>query len=226
MQKIREYFALPNVEDFYDHKKSIHIIIIALFVIAMFLMLTVPNYPERVIPMITPFIFMTLLFVYRKVLLNDIKLFGKYWVKYLAIVVQGFLLLFLFANVGGMITGLFDVDMAANQEAVNAAFREMPFVAGLYIALTGPIIEELAFRRAIQGAVKNRVLYYLLASIIFGVLHTVVDFSFPTSFAHLPSYALMGFGFAYIYRWSKNIWCPIIVHVIWNSLGVIMIAIS
>jgi len=176
--------------------------------------------------MTTPFIFISLLVVYRKVLLNDMKLFGKYWVKYLAIVVQGFLLLLLFATVGGMITGLFDVDMAANQEAANATFREMPLLAGLYIALTGPIIEELVFRRAIQGAVKNRVLYYLLASIIFGVLHTVIEFSFPTSFAHLPSYALMGFGFAYIYRWSKNICCPIIVHVIWNSLGVIMIATS
>ena len=226
MRKIREYFALPDAEDFIDYKKYTHIIVIVAFVVAMYLMLTVPPYPGHVIFRVAPIIFLALLVVYRKVLINDIKLFGKHWVKYLAVVVQGLLLLLLAGNVGGIIRALFDVGAAANQEAVNAAFWQMPLLGTFYIAFAGPIIEELVFRRAIQGAVKSRVLYYILASTVFGLLHIVIDFSFPTSFAFLPSYVLAGFAFAYIYRWSKNIWCPIIVHVIWNSLSVIMIATS
>ena len=226
MQKIKNFLKLPELEDFYDYEKPIHFVIVAVYLLIMISMILLSSNPERLAPVIIPLIFVVTAFLYRRVLIHDIKIFGKNIGRYVVEVVLGFLMVNFLMVQGNRIPHWLGAGNAPNQLAVQDMFWQAPILGAFAIAIAAPIAEELVFRRAIKGMTNSKILYYALSAVLFGVAHIVVDFSFPTSFVFLAGYALVGLGFAYLYDSSKNIWVPIFVHLINNTLGVIMIIVS
>jgi len=86
----------------------------------------------------------------------------------------------------------------------------------LVIALIGPILEELVFRKAIFGSLYNKMNFFfaaLISGVIFAIVH--MDFS------HLLIYTAVGMVFAFLYIETKRIIVPIIAHMAMNSIAVI-----
>lgn len=83
------------------------------------------------------------------------------------------------------------------------------------VVILGPIAEEIIFRWMIFGRIR----YYfgsrwaiLLSGLMFGIYHmNMVQFVFAT---------LLGFGFAYLYDKSGNIYITVIAHMIINMIGI------
>ncbi|WP_440896773.1 lysostaphin resistance A-like protein [Amphibacillus sp. Q70] len=87
----------------------------------------------------------------------------------------------------------------------------------IIIAVVGPILEEIIFRKIIFGELYKRTNFVIAGSIsglIFAVVHN--------DFTHLLVYFVMSFAFAFIYVQSKRIIVPILAHVLMNSFVVIV----
>ncbi|GAB2552818.1 CPBP family intramembrane glutamic endopeptidase [Gracilibacillus alcaliphilus] len=86
----------------------------------------------------------------------------------------------------------------------------------IIIALIGPILEELVFRKAIFGTLYKKMNFFfaaLLSGVIFAAVH--MDFD------HLLIYTAVGMVLAFLYVETKRIIVPIIAHMSMNSVAVI-----
>ena len=89
--------------------------------------------------------------------------------------------------------------------------------------LLAPISEELYFRGLLHGWFRSRRFVFwlrvLLSSILFGLAHF-------DSLAVVVSSFVLGLANALFYEWSKSIWVPIAMHVITNSVAVVLLYVA
>ncbi|WP_066191386.1 MULTISPECIES: CPBP family intramembrane glutamic endopeptidase [Gracilibacillus] len=86
----------------------------------------------------------------------------------------------------------------------------------MIIAILGPILEELVFRKAIFGTLYKRMNFFfaaLLSGVVFAVVH--MDFS------HILIYTAVAMVLSFIYVETKRILVPIIVHMSMNTIAII-----
>lgn len=119
------------------------------------------------------------------------------------------------------IAGSIEMALGIEQESENTqqlmGFVEYSPLVILVIAVAGPILEEIIFRKIIFGVLYNRLGFFLsamISSLVFAAAHM--------EFVHILLYASMGFTFAFLYVRTKRIWVPITAHVAMNSLVVII----
>lgn len=84
----------------------------------------------------------------------------------------------------------------------------------LGIAILAPVVEEFIFRGLIMGKLEKhgRGLALVVSSLLFGMAHSEVT---SVLFATIAG---LGFGFAYMK--TRNIWVPILVHMLNNGLSI------
>lgn len=88
------------------------------------------------------------------------------------------------------------------------------FLANLFVmALIPAIGEELLFRGVIQKLLYSFNVHFAIwvSAFLFATLHQQITTLFPIM--------LMGAIFGYLYYWTKNIWIPIFIHLINNTLS-------
>ncbi|WP_254167013.1 CPBP family intramembrane glutamic endopeptidase [Rothia santali] len=127
--------------------------------------------------------------------------------------------------VQGMMVALSDgaaeeggTQLTADLAGANPAFALAGFLG---IALVTPFWEELAFRGLLFGSVRHRwgtTAAVLTTSIIFAAVHL-----FPLL---MPYLIALGCGAAWLRLFHRNIWAPISLHVVVNSIagGVVLTA--
>lgn len=124
-------------------------------------------------------------------------------------------------------SGLFDLQIseAANQQAIiSAVSSSLGILMVISAVFIGPVIEELIFRKALFGLIKNDRLALLASTLIFGLIHVVGERSFAEALINGSSYFIMGFVFGYIYiKANRNIMIPTLVHIINNAVSIFFI---
>ncbi|MDQ0300425.1 membrane protease YdiL (CAAX protease family) [Salibacterium salarium] len=103
-----------------------------------------------------------------------------------------------------------------NTEDILSIVKAIPFFAFI-VAIIGPILEEIVFRKVIFGAFYKRfnfVISALLSALIFSVVHF--------DFTHILIYTAVGFTFSYLYVKTGRIIVPIVAHVAMNSYAVLI----
>jgi len=103
-----------------------------------------------------------------------------------------------------------------NTQQIIELVQGLPLVI-LAVAIFGPILEEIIFRKIIFGSLYSRMPFFfaaLISSLIFSVAHAELE--------HTILYAAMGFTFAFLYVKTKRIIVPIVAHVSMNTLVVLM----
>lgn len=103
-----------------------------------------------------------------------------------------------------------------NTELLMDITRSIPLFI-IITVLIAPILEEIVFRKIIFGELYKRFNFFIsgvISALIFGIIHQE-----PT---HLLIYASMGFVLAFLYVKTKRIIVPIIVHMVLNSVTVIL----
>ncbi|WP_309090260.1 type II CAAX endopeptidase family protein [Domibacillus sp.] len=131
-----------------------------------------------------------------------IGVFMAFAAQYAAIMVETFLL--------GIEPG------SQNTQDIIELVQGLPVVV-LAVAVFGPILEEIVFRKIIFGSLYNRMPFFfaaLISSLIFSVAHMELE--------HTILYAAMGFTFAFLYVKTKRIIVPIVAHVSMNTFVVLM----
>lgn len=116
-----------------------------------------------------------------------------------------------------MMFALFNIelDTQPNQETLNTLTGHFPLVMILIITIVSPIVEELVFRELIPYAAGPSYVSFIVASIIFIVLHA------PYGLLGWLSYTILSCGFLLARLSNNNVYTAIIVHMIWNILSLV-----
>lgn len=164
------------------------------------------------------------IYIYRKKLVNDFKLFIKdfsnnidtsikYWLIGLGIMYASNIFI-----VFGLKKGI-----AGNEETVRNFVSAMPLLMIFNTSIYAPICEELTFRGSIRDVINNKWIYVLVSGLLFGFLHITDSISDISNLIYLIPYSALGICFALLYYKTNNIFSSISVHLIHNTLAVILL---
>ena len=115
-----------------------------------------------------------------------------------------------------------------NQSNIQSTFQEQPLLIAVFACIIGPIVEELFFRQLLLHRLQKKLstwLSILLVGLVFALTHMhSLDLS---EWVGAVGYLGGGFAFSIIYvKEKENIYYPILVHMLGNSLSLIILAIS
>ena len=148
-------------------------------------------------------------------------------------VLTGWLFLFLmtvvFEFVSEMLKQFFGlVGQGLNQSNIQSTFQEQPILIAVFACVIGPLVEELIFRQTL--------LRYLRKSLPTWLSIFIVGFAFALTHMHsldlsewvgAVGYLGAGLAFSIIYvKEKENIYYPLLVHMLGNSLALIILAIG
>ena len=120
------------------------------------------------------------------------------------------------------------VEQGLNQSNIQSTFQEQPLLIAVFACIIGPLVEELFFRQIL--------LRYLRKSLPTWLSVFLVGLAFALTHMHSLSlsewigavgYLGGGLAFSIIYvKEKENIYYPLFVHMLGNSLSLIILAIS
>lgn len=103
-----------------------------------------------------------------------------------------------------------------NTQEIIRMIEVLPVFA-IIVAMVGPVLEEIVFRKIIFGALYKKFNFFLsalLSAVIFAVVHF--------DFTHILIYTAVGFVFSLLYVKTGRIIVPIIAHVAMNGYAVLV----
>lgn len=180
-------------------------------------------------------IFIIVVFLFRKTLINDFKDFKTNFKSYIKIIIKYWLI-----GMGIMILTNFLINyvffqgsMALNEAANRESLIKYPIYSIITLVILGPISEELIFRANFKNSIKNEKLFLIITAFLFGGMHLLAYFDSMQSISsswpqllYLIPYTALGFVFGYVYLKTKNIYSAIIIHLLTNLLSVSIILLS
>ena len=148
-------------------------------------------------------------------------------------VLTGWLFLFLmtvvFEFVSEMLKQFFGlVGQGLNQSNIQSTFQEQPILIAVFACVIGPLVEELIFRQTLLRYLRKSLptwLSILIAGLAFALTHMhSLDLS---EWVGAVGYLGAGLAFSIIYvKEKENIYYPLLVHMLSNSLSLVILAIS
>ncbi len=175
-----------------------------------------------------------LIAIFHKRFFKDFKDFKKNYKKYLKKVIPywviGFIIM-MFSNI--VINLIITPDgMAANEAANRNILGQLPIYSVISMCIIGPICEELMFRVSFRKAFSNIIVYSLFTGLFFAAMHVTTGIeSWHISYLlkhwqellYFIPYGSIGFALGYSFYKTDNIFSSISLHVMHNSLTVLLI---
>ena len=148
-------------------------------------------------------------------------------------VLTGWLFLILMTVAFGFISELLRqffglVGQGLNQSNIQSTFQEQPLLIAVFACIIGPLMEELFFRQLLLHHLQKSLpswLSIILVGLIFALshMHNLNLSEWVGSVGYLGG----GLAFSIIYvKEKENIYYPLLVHMLSNSLSLIILAIS
>ena len=115
-----------------------------------------------------------------------------------------------------------------NQSNIQSTFQEQPLLIAVFACIIGPIVEELFFRQLLLHHLQKKLstwLSILLVGLVFALthMHNVSLSEWIGAVGYLGG----GLTFSIIYvKEKENIYYPLFVHMLGNSLSFIILALS
>lgn len=167
-------------------------------------------------------ILLTIVFIYLKTIVNnfiDYKQNIKYYINnYLK---YWFLNLGLMMITNIIIINITNINNSTNQEYITKLLGKYPIYTIVATILIAPLTEELIFRLNIRKIFKNNIVFIITSGLVFGALHMTVATSIKELLFIIP-YSIPGFIFAYTLTKSKNIFVPISLHTLHNTVMILL----
>ncbi|MGT2906796.1 CPBP family intramembrane glutamic endopeptidase [Streptococcus dentiloxodontae] len=138
-----------------------------------------------------------------------------------SMIAWGLLSIFIVNILGNIILSLNGVSSTDNQASINELFSMVPFVPLAISAISAGFFEELFCRRWIFSLFgKYRLAALFGSSAFFCWLHS------PSDLGSFVIYFGMGFVLGFLYYKTDNIYTSMLLHMLWNSIGVLAILFS
>ena len=148
-------------------------------------------------------------------------------------VLTGWLFLILMTVVFGFVSemlrrflGLYGQGL--NQSNIQSTFQEQPLLIAVFACIIGPLVEELFFRQILLRYLRKNLPTWLsvfLVGLAFALTH--MHSLSLSEWVGAVGYLGGGLAFSIIYvKEKENIYYPLLVHMLSNSLSLIILAIS
>ena len=148
-------------------------------------------------------------------------------------VLRGWLFLILMTVAFGFVSELLRqflglIGQGLNQSNIQSTFQEQPLLIAVFACIIGPLVEELFFRQLLLHHLQKKLsswLSILLVGLVFALthMHNVSLSEWVGAVGYLGG----GLAFSIIYvKEKENIYYPLLVHMLGNSLSFIILAIS
>ena len=153
--------------------------------------------------------------------------------KFFFEVLKGWLLLFLMTILFALLSEILKQVLGLsgqgqNEASIQSAFKEQPLLIAVFACVIGPLVEELFFRQILLRYLRKNLPTWL--SVFW------VGFAFALTHMHsldlsewvgAVGYLGGGLAFSIIYvKEKENIYYPLLVHMLGNSLSFIILALS
>ena len=148
-------------------------------------------------------------------------------------VLKGWLFLFLmtvlFELLSSILRQFLGLDgQSLNQSNLQSTFQDHPLLIAVFACIIGPLMEELFFRQLLLHHLQKRLpglLSIILVGLVFALTH-MHNLSL-SEWVGAVGYLGGGLAFSIIYvKEKENIYYPLLVHILGNSLSFIILAIS
>ncbi|MGP0551616.1 lysostaphin resistance A-like protein [Streptococcus pneumoniae] len=172
-------------------------------------------------------------FLFKDRLIQQWKEIRKTKRKFFFGVLTGWLFLILmtvvFEFVSEMLKQFVGLDgQGLNQSNIQSTFLEQPLLIAVFACVIGPLVEELFFRQVLLHYLQER-LSGLLSIILVGLVFALIHMHSLALSEWIGAVGYLGGGLAFsiIYvKEKENIYYPLLVHMLSNSLSLIILAIS
>ena len=115
-----------------------------------------------------------------------------------------------------------------NQSNIQSTFQEQPLLIAVFAGIIGPLVEELFFRQILLRYLRKNLPTWLsvfLVGLAFALTH--MHSLSLSEWVGAVGYLGGGLAFSIIYvKEKENIYYPLLVHMLSNSLSLIILAIS
>ena len=153
--------------------------------------------------------------------------------KFFFEVLKGWLLLFLITILFALLSEILKQVLGLsgqgqNEASIQSAFKEQPLLIAVFACVIGPLVEELFFRQTLLRYLRKSLPTWLsifIVGLAFALTHMhSLDLS---EWINAIYYLGGGLAFSIIYvKEKENIYYPLVVHMIMNSLSFISLALS
>ena len=148
-------------------------------------------------------------------------------------VLKGWLFLILmmvaFDFISGMLRQFLALDgQGLNQSNIQSTFQEQPLLIAVFACIIGPLVEELFFRQILLRYLrKNMPTWFSIFIVGFAFALTHMHSLDLSEWVSAVGYLGGGLAFSIIYvKEKENIYYPLFVHMLGNSLSFIILAIN
>ena len=172
-------------------------------------------------------------FLFKDRLIQQWKEIRKTKRKFFFEVLKGWLLLFLMTILFALLSEILKQVLGLsgqgqNEASIQSAFKEQPLLIAVFACVIGPLVEELFFRQTLLRYLRKSLPTWLsifIVGLAFALTHMhSLDLS---EWINAIYYLGGGLAFSIIYvKEKENIYYPLVVHMIVNSLSFIILAIS
>ena len=168
-------------------------------------------------------LFIIFFFIYRKDLKKDFKDFRKNHYKYMDIGLKwwGIGLLIMFTS-NFIITFLLKGGGANNEHAVQTMIKSLPWLMLIDAGFIAPFNEEIVFRKSLKNVFKNKWIFVFMSFLLFGGAHVIGSAENILDYLYLIPYGVLGGAFALAYYETDNIFTSISLHMIHNTILIIL----
>ena len=120
------------------------------------------------------------------------------------------------------------VGQSLNQSNIQSTFQEQPLLLAVFACIIGPLVEELLFRQILLRYLRKSLPTWLsvfLVGLAFALTH--MHSLSLSEWVSAVGYLGGGLAFSIIYvKEKENIYYPLVVHMLGNSLSFIILVIS
>lgn len=120
----------------------------------------------------------------------------------------------------------YTTETGGNEGNIRSIIANYPISSVFIFGLIGPMCEELTYRVGLFNLIKrwNKIAAYIIAAVIFGLIHMDFRADIATEFILLPSYILPGILFAIAYD-MYDLPCSFTAHITNNLVVIIQLVI-
>lgn len=164
-----------------------------------------------------------LLMIYHKDFAKYYRNFIKNYKAYIKIGIKYWLtglLIMIIAN--GLISSLTPNIIPENEAAIRDLLASTPWYIIISTTIFAPIIEETVCRKTMKEIFSNKWIFMILSAFVFGAAHVVASMTSWWNLLYIIPYGALGFVFAYAYQKTNNLFTPIIMHAIHNTVTVLI----
>ena len=134
-----------------------------------------------------------------------------------------------FGFISGILRQFLGLDgQGLNQSNIQSTFQEQPLLLAVFACVIGPFVEELFFRQLLLHHLHKRLpglLSIILVGLVFALthMHSLALSEWVSAVGYLGG----GLAFSIIYvKEKENVYYPLVVHMLGNSLSFIILVIS